>query len=137
MVYEEIRFGESTTLTISGNDETIVVRVNHRSDNKEHHKIKLHPGLFESIFPSFCEHPIIFMSEDQKKVAFKCRIKKCIKIYSEFAQRYIKEDEKWTENFLAGKKREEERLANIKDFVKNVVKEIEPKETGDDNGNGS
>jgi hypothetical protein len=63
------------------------------------------------------------MSEEEKKKAFQCRIKKCLQIYSEFAREYVKKEEEEERQTSLKQKTDAQNQMDINQFIESVVKE--------------
>lgn len=124
MVYTRIKFENSAKIVITGDGEKIDITLYRSSTEYTHDSIRKHPGIFESLFPSYIDYikmaPLL-ANEEQKEAIFRSRIKRCIDVYTDIANRFVAIDDMQVRESLAKQKAEEDQRKSISDYIEGIV----------------
>ena len=124
MVYKHIKFENSASMTITGDDEKIEIDLYRSSRRYTKEIIRKHPGFIEGIFPSYIDYikmaPLL-ANEEQKERIFRSRIKRCIDVYTEFAKEFVKVDDNQVREIEAKQKAEQDLRADIAGYIDSIT----------------
>ena len=123
MVYETIKFGNSADINIRGDAEKITVELRRTGHLFSTATINKHPRFFEKIFPAYADPRLTAFTstEEEAEKLFQYRIKRCIRINTEFAKSFVIEDEEQEKIILAKRKIDEEARMDIDKFIESVL----------------